>query len=82
MWVYMEDPHIKFELGPWPWALANEGHIKVRFGAFLHFSGQFWKKEVHMISRVINIKHIGLYVFYKHAKFWLLSSFFNAMAGL
>ena len=18
MWVYMEDPHIKFELGPWP----------------------------------------------------------------
>ena len=28
------------------------------FGLFLHFLGQYWKKEGHRISRIINIKHI------------------------
>ena len=42
------------------------------FGLFLHFLGQFWKKEGHMISRIINIKHI--YILYVRAQTMLLQT--------
>ena len=57
--------------------------LQAQILGFLHFLGQFWTKEGHMISMIIHIMYI--YVLYKHEKYkhgWPLNLRQNGLFAL